>query len=90
MTFADPSAESLSRLVSLSGRGVIVTGAGQGLGFAIAQRAVEAGASVLIADRDGDRAQRAASLLGTESFVCDVTDSAQVEHMMTAARRVLP
>jgi NAD(P)-dependent dehydrogenase (short-subunit alcohol dehydrogenase family) len=90
MTFADPSAESLSRLVSLSGRGVIVTGGGQGLGFAIAQRAVEAGASVLIADRDGDRAERAASLLGTESFVCDVTDSAQVEHMMTAARRVLP
>ena len=90
MTFADPSAESLSQLISLTGRGVIVTGGGQGLGFAIAQRAVEAGASVLIVDRDGDRAEHAASVLDTESFVGDVTDSAQVEQMMTVARRVLP
>ena len=90
MTFSDPSTESLSRLVSLAGRGVIVTGGGQGLGLAIAQRAVEAGASVLIVDRDGARAQRAAAALHAESFVGDVTDSAQVDQMMTAARRALP
>jgi NAD(P)-dependent dehydrogenase (short-subunit alcohol dehydrogenase family) len=51
MTFADPSAVPLAGLMSLAGRGVIVTGGGQGLGLAIAQRAVEAGASVLIVDR---------------------------------------
>ncbi|MEO8692438.1 MAG: SDR family NAD(P)-dependent oxidoreductase [Acidimicrobiales bacterium] len=90
MTFADPSAKSLGTLVSLAGRGVIVTGAGQGLGLAIAQRAAEAGASVLIVDRDPDRAQRAAAALGAESFVCDVTDSAQVDDMMAVARQVLP
>jgi NAD(P)-dependent dehydrogenase (short-subunit alcohol dehydrogenase family) len=90
MTFADPSAESLTRLVSLAGRGVIVTGAGQGLGLAIAQRAVEAGASVLIVDRDPDRAQHAASALGAASFVGDMIDSAQVDDMMSVAQRVLP
>jgi shikimate 5-dehydrogenase len=85
MTFADPSAETLSRLVSLAGRGVIVTGSGQGLGLAIAQRAVEAGAKVLIVDRDGERARQAAESLDAESFVGDVTDSAQVEEMMAVA-----
>ncbi|MEO5837304.1 MAG: SDR family NAD(P)-dependent oxidoreductase [Acidimicrobiales bacterium] len=90
MTFADPSAESLATLVSLAGRGVIVTGAGQGLGLAIAQRVVEAGGSVLVVDHDPERAQRAAAALDAESFVCDVTDSAQVDAMMAAACRVLP
>src|SRR5687768_227045 len=90
MTFPDPSAESLGQLLSLSGRGVVVTGGGQGLGLAIAQRAVEAGASVLIVDRDGERAERASSLLAVESFVGDMTDSAQVEQMMASAHRALP
>ena len=90
MVFADPSAHTLAQLVSLNDRGVIVTGGGQGLGFAIAQRAVEAGAAVLIVDRDGDRARHAASVLHTEWVAADVTDSAQVDEMMSEARRRLP
>jgi NAD(P)-dependent dehydrogenase (short-subunit alcohol dehydrogenase family) len=90
MTFADPSAEPLATLVSLAGRGVVVTGAGQGLGLAIAQRAVEAGASLLLVDRDPDRVHHAAAVVGAASFVCDVTDSAQVDSMMESARQVLP
>ena len=90
MTFPDPSEAPLEQLVSLAGRGVIVTGGAQGLGLAIAQRAVEAGAAVLIVDCDPDRTQRAASALAVESFVGDVTDSAQVAQMMAVARRVLP
>ena len=90
MVFADLSAHTLSQLVSLADRGVIVTGGGQGLGFAIAQRAVEAGAAVLIVDRDADRAQRAAAALRAEWMTADVTDSAQVDAMMTEARHRLP
>lgn len=90
MVFADPSANPLSQLVSLADRGVIVTGAGQGLGFAIAQRAVEAGAAVLVVDRDAERAQRAATVLHAEWVAADVTDSAQVDEMMAEARRRLP
>ena len=90
MVFADPSARTLVQLVSLTDRGVIVTGGGQGLGFAIAQRAAEAGAAVLIVDRDADRARQAASALRAEWMAADVTDSAQVDEMMTEARRRLP
>jgi NAD(P)-dependent dehydrogenase (short-subunit alcohol dehydrogenase family) len=77
-------------LVSLAGRGVVVTGGARGLGYAIAQRAVEGGASVLIVDRDRDRAERAASALAVASFVGDMADSDQVEQMMAEALRVLP
>ena len=90
MTFADPSSESLAQLVSLAGRGVIVTGGGQGLGFSIAQRAVEAGASVLMVDRDRERLHHAAATSGATPFAADVTDSAQVDQMMAEAIRQLP
>lgn len=45
------AARSISRLVDLSGKVAIVTGAAQGFGFASAARLAEAGASVLLADR---------------------------------------
>lgn len=90
MVFADRSSHPLSQLVSLADRGVIVTGGGQGLGFAIAKRAAEAGAAVLIVDRDADRAARAASELRVDWWAADVTDSAQVDEMMGEASRRLP
>ena len=90
MAFGDASSAPLSALISLHGRGVIVTGGGQGLGYAIAQRAVEAGATVLIVDRDEQRAREAAATLSAEFVVADVTDSAQVDDVMREAQRVLP
>jgi NAD(P)-dependent dehydrogenase (short-subunit alcohol dehydrogenase family) len=90
MVVADPSSSTLAELTSLRGRGVIVTGGGQGLGYAIAQRAVEAGASVLIVDRDEHRARLAAAALDAQCIVADVTDSAQVTTVIDEARQVLP
>jgi NAD(P)-dependent dehydrogenase (short-subunit alcohol dehydrogenase family) len=90
MAFGDPSSSTLSQLVSLRGRGVVVTGGGQGLGYAIAQRAAEAGAAVLIVDCDEHRAHLAADALKADYIVADVTDSEQVAQVMSEAQRVLP
>jgi NAD(P)-dependent dehydrogenase (short-subunit alcohol dehydrogenase family) len=60
MAIADVSDVPLSKLISLSGRRAVVTGAAQGLGKAIARRLSEAGASVLIGDLKHDLARTAA------------------------------
>lgn len=64
MSIADVSDKSIAQLVSLAGRRALVTGGAQGLGFAIARRLAEAGASVLIGDLKGEKAQEAAAALG--------------------------
>ncbi len=61
----------------------LVTGGGQGIGLACAEALAEAGARVVIADRDGGIAQAGceslkAKGLNTETVIMDVTDSGQV------------
>jgi NAD(P)-dependent dehydrogenase (short-subunit alcohol dehydrogenase family) len=43
----------ISRLLSLEGKKAVVTGAAKGIGFSIAKRLVEAGATVAMLDKDG-------------------------------------
>lgn len=50
-------------LLSLRDRVAVITGAAQGIGLAIGRRFAEAGARVVIADRNGQEAQAAASAL---------------------------
>ncbi len=76
----------------LKGKTVVVTAsAGTGIGFSAAKRAVEEGATVLMSDfherRLGEAADRIAEDLGTRpaTFVCDVTDQAQVDALRDAA-----
>lgn len=52
MAYADFSDRSLAELVSLEGRTAVVTGAGIGLGRAIARRLAEAGARLVVGDLD--------------------------------------
>ena len=64
-------------LFDLTGRRALVTGASQGIGFALAQGLAEAGAGVVINGRDRARAEAAAARLpGAEVLVFDVTDHA--------------
>jgi rhamnulose-1-phosphate aldolase/alcohol dehydrogenase len=66
----------------LAGRVALVTGAGSGIGRAIAGRIVAEGACVVIADIDADGAEKVAAELGAEcacAIGLDVSDEAAVE-----------
>lgn len=71
--------------MNLSGKVAIVTGGAMGIGFAIATRLAEAGAKVLIADKDAAAAAAAASKIGGTAIAVDVSDETQVEAMIAKA-----
>ena len=59
----------------LDGKCVLVTGGAKGIGAAICEVFVEAGASVIVADLDAIAGKAQASKLGGEFHALDVTDS---------------
>lgn len=93
MSVADVSEVSIKDLVSLAGRGMVVTGGAQGLGRAIARRLAEAGASVLIGDLKKDLARSAAADISQQYGVpviathLDVSESASVHAAAELATR---
>jgi len=65
--------------MELQGRVAVVTGAARGIGWAVARRLAEEGASVAILDRDDGLATAAAARLSSgAAWACDVRDRAQV------------
>ena len=63
--------------ISLANKSAVVTGAGRGIGLAIASKLVEAGASVLLVDIDESALQQAtAALTNVASIAGDLTDPA--------------
>lgn len=61
--------------LDLRGRRALVTGGAGGIGSAICRRLAEAGASVVVADIDGDRAGDLADSLGGEAWQVDLSDT---------------
>jgi NAD(P)-dependent dehydrogenase (short-subunit alcohol dehydrogenase family) len=68
----------------------IITGAARGIGYGIATCLARQGTQIVIADMNGDSAQKSAAQLATDTGVktlglaCDITDRAQVESLVRA------
>lgn len=70
---------------TLQGKVAIITGAGQGLGEAIARRLADEGCNVIVADMNNEAAKRVAeSLSDSMAYTVDVTCEEQVAAMVSA------
>jgi NAD(P)-dependent dehydrogenase (short-subunit alcohol dehydrogenase family) len=81
-----------SRLFDLTGRVALVSGAAQGLGRAMSLGLAEAGADLLLADRNADGLRRTAetiSALGRKAVPvpCDVSEPAQIRELFAELDR---
>jgi NAD(P)-dependent dehydrogenase (short-subunit alcohol dehydrogenase family) len=82
---------SITELVSLKGRTAVITGGARGLGQAIARRFAEAGAHLLLGDKNAGGAVEAAAALAREfnapmhSQELDVADTASMARFASAA-----
>jgi NAD(P)-dependent dehydrogenase (short-subunit alcohol dehydrogenase family) len=89
MVQIDLTDRPLSSLYSLEGRVAVITGGARGIGFATARRLQEAGASVVLVDKDGETLSKAAERLdGATELNVDVTDDGALagvaEHVVSA------
>lgn len=80
---------SFIELLNLAGRGVIVLGAGQGIGEQTAHALAQAGAKVLCVDLDTQRAEKVAQNTGGIAYVADVLSRPAMEALFASAPRLL-
>lgn len=69
----------------LDSKRIVITGAAQGIGRAIAERFAAEGARLLLADIDGDKVAAVAAALGQQACRTDVAQKAEVEALIAAA-----
>ena len=76
--------------MDVSGKNIVITGGGSGIGEGMARRfAAEGAANIVVADLDGDNAQRVAEEVGGHAITCDVSAEANVVAMIAAANNHL-
>ncbi len=71
-----------------AGKRAVVTGGGSGIGRATCRRFAAVGATVVVADLLGERAEAVAAEIGGAAIEADVTVAADVTRMVEAAGRV--
>lgn len=69
-------------MFDLTGKGAIVTGSTRGIGRAIGEGLIAAGARVVISSEDEAATEAAARELGMPGIACDVTDRAALERLV--------
>jgi 3-oxoacyl-[acyl-carrier protein] reductase len=72
----------------MTSRVAVITGAGRGIGAAIARRLARDGFHVIATDLDGDAAQRVSEPLGGTAYTLDVTDAAGAQKLSAGLARV--
>ncbi|MEH6403522.1 MAG: SDR family NAD(P)-dependent oxidoreductase [Sneathiella sp.] len=74
--------------MNMDGNNVVVTGAGQGVGAAVAELVVELGGKAILVDVKGEELEQVADKLGrdnTDIYVGSVTDPKFIENMVRTA-----
>ena len=76
--------------ITFEGKAALVTGAAGGMGLAAAMKFAEAGASVVLADKNEELVMKAAKDLADRNYraiavACDVSNEAQVKAMVDKA-----
>jgi 3-hydroxybutyrate dehydrogenase len=69
----------MTTTLSLDGRRALITGGASGIGRACAVRLAEAGASVVVVDRDAEGAKRVAEAVGGQAVTVDLSDLDAIE-----------
>lgn len=74
-------------MMKLTGQVAVVTGGGSGIGAAVARGMAAEGARVVIADRDGEAADRVAETTGGMAVRVDITSADEVDGVVAAVAR---
>lgn len=69
--------------MELRDKAVIITGGAGGIGSALARRMADAGAKVVLAERDHDGAVALAETIGAVAMPCDVTQEADIQRVIS-------
>ena len=76
-------------LAGIAGAGIVVTGAAQGIGEAIARHLAAGGARLALIDRQADEVAALAAELNAGGIAADVTDESSVEDAVAGAAAAL-
>lgn len=71
--------------MQFDGKSVVITGAGSGIGAAMARAMAAKGAKVCVSDLDLDKAQEVASQIGGIAVQCDVRNETAIQELISCA-----